>query len=54
VNDTAQVLGSAVIGLCTIAAQRWANGDTEAAERIAAAAWRLVGNGTYLEDSTNP
>jgi hypothetical protein len=43
------VLGETLVTLARQAAERWAAGDERGTSRLAAAAWRLLGPGTFVD-----
>ncbi len=52
--NAAHALGAVVSGLCSLAAERWANDDIDSAERLLNAALRVIGDDTYQEtDNTS-
>lgn len=50
-----RLLADVVIGLLVRAADAWSRGDLHTTGRLCAAAWRLVGTGTFTDcDCPNP
>lgn len=50
-----EYLGTVIIQLLAVAADRWATGRIRDAQRLTEAAWRLTGNDTFIDDEpTNP
>jgi hypothetical protein len=45
-----QALGAVTLALLAMAADRWAAGDECAALRLVSGAWRLVGDGEFVDD----